>query len=186
MFKRVIDLLRTGLDLETEGSQEDEKSEDQSGQLSSSSSKSKSGSIHIDGDVVGKMRDLSLAAFKKQDHCNILFISYKIGAESLNLSEANHIILMEPWWCPAVIEQAKARCHRMGQTKETHIYELFIKKVHISPKEVITGTIEQAIIRLCKQKIEGAQQFYKEGKPLKGQGKSSGLSAQDLAQILYQ
>jgi transcription termination factor 2 len=108
----------------------------------------------IDGDVAGDARDQALRAFKTNDVglTRVLIVTYKTGSESLNLTEANHAILLEPWWCPAVMQQAKARIHRMGQTKPTHIYELIVAH----PTEG-KNTIEQKIVDICKKKVEDAE-----------------------------
>jgi SNF2 family DNA or RNA helicase len=108
--------------------------------------------LQIDGDVAGVARDQALHAFKTSGATRVLIVTYKTGSESLNLTEANHAILLEPWWCPAVMEQAKARIHRMGQTKPTRIYELIIAH----PQEG-KNTIEQKIVDICKKKVEDAK-----------------------------
>jgi len=119
--------------------------------------------VSIHGDVTGQKRTNILNSFKKEhadpnDNIDVLFISYKIGAESLNLTEATHVILLEPWWCPAVIDQAKSRVHRLGQTKSTNIYELYVK----STKDL--ASMEEAIIEYCDAKREKAKLYYDEGK----------------------
>jgi|688.fasta_scaffold146844_2 SNF2 family DNA or RNA helicase len=161
MFKRVIDLLQSKLNLASEGNE--------------------GNSIIIDGDITGKMRDLSLNSFKNSPKHNVLFISYKIGCESLNLTEANHLILMEPWWCPAVVEQAKARCHRMGQNKDTHIYELFIEEVENSK----SGSIETHIVDLCNKKLELAANYLEKGYAKKGKEGGAGINADMMRDILF-
>jgi SNF2 family DNA or RNA helicase len=129
--------------------------------------------LTIHGDVVGKERATVLNTFK-YGNCNILFISYKIGAESLNLTQANHILLLEPWWCPAVINQAKARVQRLGQKKDVTIYECYIG----STPEITS--IEEAIIEYCDKKETLAKEFY-----LNGQMKEKGsLDAKTLGLLL--
>ncbi len=56
----------------------------------------------IDGSVTGKKRDECITAFKERDY-DVMIVSYKIGAESLNLTEARHVILTEAWWNSAII-----------------------------------------------------------------------------------
>lgn len=131
MFKRVIELLEIAMKVE----------------------KVNISFLSITGDIVGKERDKYLNSFKKGE-VDVMFISYKIGAESLNLTEANNIILLEPWWCPAVINQAKARVNRLGQTKETNIYELYVK----NDNDCIS--IEEAIIEIGDSKLKMIESFF--------------------------
>ena len=127
----------------------------------------------IHGDVVGKERANVLNTFKKES-IDVLFISYKIGAESLNLTEANHIILLEPWWCPAVINQAKARVQRLGQKKDVTIYECYIGNTTTVP------SIEEAIIEYCDKKEMLAKEFYTNGQ----MKEKSSLDAKTLGLLL--
>ena len=64
-------------------------------------------------------------------------LSIKAGGVGLNLTEANHVFLLDPWWNPAVEQQAFDRCHRIGQKKEVHIHRLYIE-----------GTVEERLIAL--------------------------------------
>ena len=50
----------------------------------------------------------------------VILMSLKAGGEGLNLQEASHVFLLEPWWNPAVEMQAVHRAYRIGQTKVTH------------------------------------------------------------------
>jgi len=152
MFKRVINLLKKKMDT-LEG---------------------KKKYITIDGSVSGERRDRALDQFKTNPDIEVLFISYKIGAESLNLTEATNIILMEGWWCPAVLEQAKARIHRMGQTKPVTIYELYV------PNDNNVKSIEEAIIEICDNKKKIANEYLNGGKSENG-GK---MDAKTLGEIL--
>lgn len=130
--------------------------------------------VCIDGDIVGEERDKCLNSFKKDD-IDVMFVTYKIGAESLNLTEANHIILLEGWWCPAVIEQAKSRVHRMGQTKDIHIYELIVGTVGIKKKP----SIEAKIAKICQLKIDQAKNYLENGEYV-----SVSLNARLIGEIL--
>ena len=129
--------------------------------------------VMIDGSVVGFNRTNALNIFK-QGNADILFITYKVGAESLNLTEANHLVLIEPWWSPAVINQARARIHRMGQTKPVTIYELFI------PNRGPVKSIEEAIIEICTNKMFEAEEFLKTGKKEKGERKLDKSTMKEL------
>lgn len=74
-----------------------------------------------------KERDNYIESFKNDDDITVMLATYKCGSEGLNLTVANHVICVEPWWTPAVEEQAIARCHRFGQQKPVIVYKLYIK-----------------------------------------------------------
>ena len=101
-------------------------------------------------------------------------MTYKVGCESLNLVEANHIILMEPWWCPTVVEQAKARVHRIGQNEEVIIYELAVEFE-------TERSIEQRICSMCEEKVKMATEYLRTGMGSKHKG---GLSASEMGSLI--
>ncbi len=75
-------------------------------------------------------RNKILAKFRSSDsnsHTRILLINLRAGGCGLNLTEANHVILMEPYWNESEQQQALNRVYRIGQTKNVHIYRLQIK-----------------------------------------------------------
>jgi SNF2 family DNA or RNA helicase len=104
----------------------------------------------LDGDVTGKKRDIVLDTFRK-DNYDVLFISYKVGSEGLNLTEANNVIMLENWWTPAVMEQAKYRTLRMGQKRNVNIYSIIIDK-----------SIEKRIEEICEHKKKLIDDFMGE------------------------
>ncbi len=134
MFKRVIDLLQEKLS-KIEGKN----------------------IVCIDGSVTGKKRDECITGFK-EDNYDIMIMSYKVGSESLNLTEARHVILTESWWSPSVIEQAKGRIHRLGQTKAVTIYELYV------PNDDRIKSIEVGMQEICDKKKNIAEQYMTTGK----------------------
>jgi len=81
----------------------------------------------IEGSKNHHQRSQILESFKTDDAVSVLFMGYKVGSEGLNIQEANHVIFLEPWWCPAVQDQALARTYRMGQTEEVHVYDLVVE-----------------------------------------------------------
>jgi len=101
--------------------------------------------IVINGDV-RKERQNCLDRFMKDKNFRVLIISYGIGSDGLNLTIANHVILMERWWTPSVIDQSVARIVRILQEKECHVYDLGIAE-----------TVESRMDEICKGKkiIEG-------------------------------
>lgn len=73
----------------------------------------------------------------------VFFVSLKAGGFGLNLVEADYVVLLDPWWNPAVEAQAIDRTHRIGQTKPVFVYRL-----------VAANTIEQKVIALRESKAE--------------------------------
>lgn len=80
----------------------------------------------IDGSLSLKKRDQELDRFQNGDS-DFFLISLKAGGFGLNLTQANYIFLMDPWWNPAVENQAIDRAHRIGQTKNVIVYRPIIK-----------------------------------------------------------
>ena len=97
----------------------------------------------VDGKIVGSKRQEKLNNFRN-GKCQILLMNYKVGANGLNLTKANHVITIEPWWSPVIESQAESRTHRMGQTREVIIHRI-----------IVAGTIEKQIrdIGLAKDTI---------------------------------
>ena len=78
--------------------------------------------VRLDGSTSQASRSAALADFSgesgKAQGPQIFLLSLKAGGVGLNLCAASTVFLMDPWWNPAVEEQAMDRCHRIGQTKE--------------------------------------------------------------------
>ena len=68
-------------------------------------------------------------------------ISLKAGGTGLNLTGADYVIHYDPWWNPAVEDQATDRAHRIGQTKNVFVYRLITK-----------GSVEEKIMKLKERK----------------------------------
>ncbi|GGC77841.1 DNA helicase [Tersicoccus solisilvae] len=77
----------------------------------------------------------------KQGDAGVFLISLKAGGFGLNLTEADYVFLLDPWWNPAAEEQAIDRTHRIGQTRNVMVYRL-----------VSAGTIEEKVMALKEQK----------------------------------
>jgi SNF2 family DNA or RNA helicase len=77
----------------------------------------------------------------QQKEVPILLVSLKAGGVGLNLTAADTVIHMDPWWNPAVEEQATARAHRIGQAQTVFVYKL-----------VVEGSIEERILELQARK----------------------------------
>lgn len=96
--------------------------------------------LQFDGDTLGSERQRTLSLFKEESY-RILILTYKIGGEGLNIIEANHCIFGEPWWSSSVLEQAKSRMWRTGQTKPVYIYNIITK-----------DTVEERIVEIYTKK----------------------------------
>jgi DNA repair protein RAD16 len=81
----------------------------------------------VTGDMTRQERDANLKAFRTDAGTSVILISLKAGGEGLNLQEADHIFVMDPWWNPASELQAIDRVHRIGQTKEVKAIRFIIK-----------------------------------------------------------
>eukprot|EP00793_Prasinoderma_coloniale_P006089 PRCOL_00004563-RA len=97
--------------------------------------------LRLDGSMSLKKRDEAIDRFTNDPDVSVFFLSLKAGGVALNLTAASHVFLMDPWWNPAVEQQANDRIHRLGQYKP-------IKCVRI----IIAGTIEERIIALQDKK----------------------------------
>ncbi|WP_353826625.1 DEAD/DEAH box helicase [Agromyces sp. SYSU T0242] len=97
---------------------------------------------HLDGSTPARRRDEEVARFRAGE-ASVFCISLKAGGFGLNLTEADYVFLMDPWWNPASEEQAVDRAHRLGQEKQVMVYRL-----------VAAGTIEQKVMELKARKGE--------------------------------
>jgi len=79
----------------------------------------------------------------KSGSAPVFLISLKAGGFGLNLTEADYVFLLDPWWNPATQEQAIDRTHRIGQSKSVMVYRL-----------VSTDTIEEKVLALQKRKAD--------------------------------
>ena len=91
---------------------------------------------YLDGQTPPKTRQKRIDAFQNGDG-DLFLISLKAGGLGLNLTAADYVIHMDPWWNPAVEDQASDRAHRIGQTRPVTIYRL-----------VAADTIEEKIVQL--------------------------------------
>ncbi len=93
-----------------------------------------------------KDRGSKVHHFQTNDNVRVFLISLKAGGIGLNLTEADYVYLIDPWWNPAVENQAIDRSYRIGQTKNV-----------IAVRLICTDTIEEKIINLQKKKTKLAQ-----------------------------
>ena len=102
---------------------------------------------YLDGSTSSEERTARIAAFQGGAG-DVFLISLAAGGVGLNLTAADYVIHMDPWWNPAVEDQASDRAHRIGQTRPVTIYRL-----------VAEGTIEEQIVDLHQRKRDLAQQL---------------------------
>ncbi len=97
--------------------------------------------LRIDGST--RNRGKIVDEFQTQKKASILLLSLKAAGVGLNLTEADHVFIVDPWWNPAIEEQAADRAHRIGQTKPVIIHRLVAK-----------NTVEEKILQLQEKKKE--------------------------------
>lgn len=93
--------------------------------------------------LTGKTRDRETPVenFQTRDGAAIFLVSLRAGGTGLTLSRAEYVFLLDPWWNPAVEEQAVDRVHRIGQTRRVFVYRM-----------VAAGTVEERIEKLKQTK----------------------------------
>ncbi|MEJ5105215.1 DEAD/DEAH box helicase [Chryseobacterium sp. MYb328] len=117
-----------------------------------------------------KDRGKKVTNFQENEDVRVFLISLKAGGVGLNLTQADYIYLIDPWWNPATENQAIDRSYRIGQTKNV-----------IAVRMICSNTVEEKILALQKKKKLLAENL------LKTDGtKFQGLSKQDLLDILDQ
>lgn len=89
-------------------------------------------------------RESEVQAFKENKEIQAFLISIKAGGVGLNLTEADYVFILDPWWNPAVEQQAIDRTHRIGQTKNVFIYK-FITKDSIEEKIIALQGVKKHI-----------------------------------------
>ena len=104
---------------------------------------------YLDGQT--RTRKTHVDSFQNDQDCPVFLISLKAGGLGLNLTAAEYVFLLDPWWNPAVEAQAIDRAHRVGQTKRVFAYRL-----------ICAGTVEEKIAELQKQKRDLADAILQE------------------------
>ncbi len=102
---------------------------------------------YLDGQTPAKERQKRVANFQAGEG-ELFLISLRAGGSGLNLTAADYVIHMDPWWNPAVEDQASDRVHRIGQVRPVTIYKLVSK-----------GTVEERIMELHGAKRETAERL---------------------------
>jgi SNF2 family DNA or RNA helicase len=101
-------------------------------------------------------REKIVNGFQNDITNKVFLISLKAGGVGLNLTAADYVFILDPWWNPASELQAMSRAHRIGQDKNVFVY-----------RYISTGTLEEKIVRLQGRKSELADSFVKSNNPMK-------------------
>jgi len=123
---------------------------------------------YLDGSTPVSQRQQAVNAFQAGEG-DVFLISLKAGGSGLNLTAADYVVHMDPWWNPAVEDQASDRAHRMGQTRPVTIYRFIAK-----------NTIEDKIVALHQHKRDLANSL------LEGSDSISKLSPADMMALLQE
>ena len=121
---------------------------------------------YLDGQTTPAQRQQRVEAFQNGEG-DAFLISLKAGGTGLNLTAADYVIHMDPWWNPAVEDQATDRAHRIGQTKPVNVYRIIAR-----------GTIEEQILAMHEEKrdlVDGV---------LSGADAAAKLSTKELADLI--
>lgn len=121
---------------------------------------------YLDGGCSAKSRQESILRFRHET-VPLFLISLKAGGTGLNLTQADTVLHLDPWWNPAVEDQASDRAHRMGQTQPVTVYRL-----------VCEQTVEEKIVALHDEKRALADGL------LSGQSEVKGLDVESLRALL--
>lgn len=121
---------------------------------------------YLDGSSMDRKEQVE--RFTKDSNLKIFLISIKAGGLGLNLTEADYVFILDPWWNPAVEAQAVDRAHRIGQKKKVFTYK-FITRNTVEEKIL---TLQQKKLKLTNELITTEEGFMKQ------------LSREDIVQML--
>lgn len=121
--------------------------------------------LRLDGST--RDRGAVVESFQVDEGPPVLLSSLKAGGTGLNLTAADHVFLMDPWWNPAAEDQAADRAHRIGQQRPVTVYRLIAK-----------DTIEEGMLQL-----QGRKRALQEAALAEG-GAAAGLTRDDLLELL--
>ncbi|MGB3546913.1 MAG: helicase-related protein, partial [Saprospiraceae bacterium] len=121
---------------------------------------------YLDGSTPGPKRDEAVQAFQRGEG-DVFLISLKAGGTGLTLTAADYVLHLDPWWNPAVEDQASDRAHRIGQQRPVTVYRF-----------VTENTIEEKIVALHQEKRDLADSL------LSGTEMSASLSSDQLLSLI--
>ncbi|MEI6986114.1 MAG: DEAD/DEAH box helicase, partial [Rhodospirillaceae bacterium] len=121
---------------------------------------------YLDGGTPAKDRERRVTAFQAGEG-DLFLISLKAGGTGLNLTAADYVIHLDPWWNPAVEDQASSRAHRIGQQRPVTVYRLIVR-----------DSIEEKILAMHRAKRDLADDL------LEGSEISARLTDNDLLDLI--
>lgn len=110
----------------------------------------------LTGETTNEQRQSEIDAFQHNSDKKIFLISMRAGGIGLNLTSADYVFILDPWWNPAVENQAINRTHRIGQKKSIFAY-----------KFISTDSIEEKILKLQEEKLQLANELIDNKNPFK-------------------
>ncbi len=131
------------------------------------------GYVYLDGTT--QNRKEVVRQFQEDARVSLFLISLKAGGVGLNLTAADYVFLLDPWWNPAAEAQAIDRCYRIGQTRPVFAYRL-----------VARDTVEEKVLEMQRRKQRVAQAALGEGSPQNTDPLEAPpeLTAEDLRSLL--
>jgi hypothetical protein len=111
---------------------------------------------YLTGSRNRRQREDAVRHFQTKKKCSVFLISLKAGGVGLNLTAADYVFILDPWWNPAAEMQALNRAHRIGQENRVFVYRF-----------ISSDTIEEKIRRLQERKRELAETFITANNPMK-------------------
>ncbi|KAH9324867.1 hypothetical protein KI387_005045 [Taxus chinensis] len=116
------------------------------------------GFVRLDGTMSQRQREKVIKEFSQNPTILVMLISLKAGGVGINLTAASNVFLMDPWWNPAVEEQAIMRIHRIGQTKEVKVRRFIVKgtveermqQVQARKQRMIAGALTDQEVRSAR------------------------------------
>ncbi len=124
--------------------------------------------LRFDGSTPARDRTQLIERFQQKDREDVILVSLKAGGAGINLTAADYVFLLDPWWNPAVEEQAAARAHRIGQTRPVTVYRM-----------VARNTIEERVLELSRSKASLARDVFDAG-----ESGGAALTAEIVAELL--
>jgi SNF2 family DNA or RNA helicase len=121
---------------------------------------------YLDGKTVDRKSKVN--RFQSDPDCSVFLISLKAGGLGLNLTAAEYVFILDPWWNPAAEAQAIDRTHRIGQTKPVFAYKLICK-----------NTVEEKVLELQRRKRHLADSIISSDESL-----LKGITVEDLKLLL--
>jgi SNF2 family DNA or RNA helicase len=115
-----------------------------------------------------RKREAAVNEFQNDPGIRVFLISLKAGGTGLNLTEADYVYLVDPWWNPAVENQAIDRCHRIGQDKNI-----------VAVRLICPGTVEEKIMIMQQTKKDLADNLIRPDSTI-----AASMSKDDLLDLL--